>query len=176
MSDFNLAWPTILRHEGGYVNNPNDPGGATNYGISLRWLKAQGLHDDQGNDLVVTIQTIQNLTPDEAASFYRISWWVRYGYGRVIDQSVATKLIDTAVNVGAPRAHKFAQAALGTTVDGILGPQTVSAINNAAAANVTQLLVGMRSRQAAYYQNLASANPRLAEFLPGWLNRAWDRV
>ena len=90
MSDFELARPTVLRHEGGYVNNPNDPGGATKYGISLRWLKGQGLLGDVTHDMVVDIKDIQALTVDQAAGFYRVQWWDKYGFGRILDQSVAT--------------------------------------------------------------------------------------
>ncbi|PWT76419.1 MAG: hypothetical protein C5B59_06755 [Bacteroidetes bacterium] len=173
MSDFDFAWPTLLRHEGGYVNNPADPGGATKYGISLRWLKSQGLYGDVNHDLVIDIKDIQALTPDLAAGFYRVSWWDKYGIGRVIDQSIATKLIDTAVNLGTPRAVKIVQNALGTAVDGVLGPKTVKAANDAQAS---VLLSRMRSLQAALYQSLVNSNPSLQQFLPGWLNRAWDRV
>ena len=173
MSTFAAAWPTLLRHEGGYVNNPNDPGGATKYGISLRWLKAQGLHGDVNGDLVVDIRDIQALTPDEAATFYQVHWWDKYGYGRINDQSIATKIIDTAVNLGAPRAHRFVQEAVGVTVDGQLGPNTILAVNSYPAPT---LLHGIQFRQASYYTMLVENNPRLQEFLAGWENRAYDRV
>lgn len=179
MSNFELAIPTVLRHEGGYVNNPSDPGGATKYGISLRWLKAQGLYGDLNGDLQVDIADILALTPDKAQEFYRVQWWDKYGFGRIIDQSIATKVFDTAVNMGTPRAVKFAQNAvisLGGVLsapDGVLGPNTVQAINSQPAA---VLLQGLRTQQAAFYKKLATENPKLAGFLTGWLNRAWDRI
>lgn len=178
MSEFLLALPTVLRHEGGYVNNPNDPGGATKYGISLRWLKSQGLHGDVNGDLVVDIADILALTPDTAAGFYRVNWWEKYGFGRVIDQTVATKVFDTAVNMGTPRAVKFAQQAaiaLGFVLsapDGLMGPNTVLALNSLPAAN---LLHKYQDLQAGFYRQLAT-DPKLTQFLAGWLNRAYDRV
>jgi len=57
MSTFETAWPTILRHEGGYCNNANDLGGPTKYGLSLRWLKAQGYFPSD-TDLRVEIKEI----------------------------------------------------------------------------------------------------------------------
>lgn len=178
MSEFLAAWPTVLRHEGGYVNNPNDPGGATKYGISLRWLKAQGLHGDVNGDLVVDIRDIQALTLDTAAAFYRVQWWDKYQFGRLQAQPIATKLFDTAVNIGTPRAVTFAQQAVfvvgGATIDtdGQLGPNSILAINSSPA---TALLAAFQGLQAEYYRRLAQ-NPKLAGFLAGWLNRAYDRI
>jgi lysozyme family protein len=173
MSDFEHALPVIMRHEGGYCNNPNDPGGPTKYGISLRWLKAQGLFGDINHDLRVDIKDIIALTPETAGAFYRVQWWDRYGYGRFPNQIIATKLIDTAINVGAPKAHRIAQEAAGCVVDGILGPNTVHAIN----VGLEPVFINrFRDLQAAYYRNIAQNNPKLAGFLDGWMKRAYDRA
>ena len=178
MSTFELACPTILRHEGGYINNKNDAGGPTKYGISLRWLKAQGLYGDVNGDLVVDIRDIQALTVDQAEGFYRVKWWDKYGYGRILDQTIATKIFDTAVNMGAPAAARIAQKAVnalgGSTIatDGLLGPNSIYRVNCAATG---LLLQGLRLGQAARYRELAT-DPRLEGFLPGWLNRAFDRI
>lgn len=173
MSTFEAALPTVLRREGGYVNNPNDPGGATKYGISLRWLKSQGLIGDVNGDLRIDIADIQALTPETAGSFYRVQWWDHYGFGRIIDQTLATKIFDTAVNMGTPRAVKIAQVAVGTIVDGVLGSGSIKAIND---AQVPILLHRLQDGQAARYKELASENPRLTQFLSGWMNRAYDRI
>lgn len=178
MSSFDLAIGAVLRHEGGYCNITNDPGGATKYGISLRWLKAQGLYGDVNGDLVVDIADIQALTPDLAANFYQVQWWDKYGFGRVLDQTIATKIFDTAVNMGTPRAVRISQQAviasggLISDIDGKLGPESVKGVND---AQPTILLGKMRDLQAAHYRQLA-LDPKLAEFLPGWLNRAYDRI
>lgn len=174
MSTFELAIPTIIRHEGGYINNPNDPGGATKYGISLRWLKSQGLFGDVNGDLRVDIRDIQALTLDKADGFYRVSWWDHYGYGRISEQVLATKIFDMAVNMGAPRAHRIAQDAAGVPVDGVLGSGSLRALNSVLGAP-QPLLAHIQGLQAAYYLGLVKANPRLAVFLPGWENRAYDR-
>lgn len=172
MSTFELALPPVLRHEGGYSDNPNDPGGPTKYGISLRWLKSQGLHADVNGDLRVDIADIIALTPETAGGFYRVEWWDRYGYGRILDQRIATKVLDTSVNMGAPAAAKFAQVASGATADGVLGPESIRAINDEQPA---VLLHRMQDLQALRYRELAQ-NPKLSQFLPGWLNRAFDRI
>jgi lysozyme family protein len=173
MSTFEVAIPTIIRHEGGYINNPHDPGGATKYGISLRWLKAQGLFGDVNGDLVVDIRDIQALTLDRAEGFYRVKWWDHYGYGRIMEQMLATKIFDMAVNLGAPKAHKIAQMALEARPDGVLGPESIKALNDV-LGEALPILHRIQDLQAAYYRQLAT-NPRLAEFLTGWIARAYDR-
>lgn len=173
MSLFQLAIPVVLRREGGYINNPSDPGGATDFGISLRWLKSQGLFGDVNGDLVVDIKDIQALTVDKAEEFYKVQWWDKYGFERVDVQAIATKLFDTAVNLGTPKAVRIAQEAAGAVADGILGPDSLRKLNSQPAL---PLLRQMQSLQANYYQSLANANPKLDVFLKGWLNRAYDRV
>jgi lysozyme family protein len=174
MSDFDDAIPTVLRHEGGFENDINDPGGATNYGVSLRWLKAEGLiegleEEDKTQDEVMAVKL---MTRAEAAAFYKCYWWDVYKYGYIISQPVATKVFDTAVNLGPSRAHRFLQYALGVLQDGVLGPKTFNETNATPSA---QLVVKLQNLQASYYRNLVARNIKLAGFLNGWMNRAYDR-
>lgn len=174
MSLFNLAIPIVLRHEGGFVDNAADPGGVTNYGVSLRWLKAQGLiteleHSTETDDPVVAVQ---RMTRDDATAFYQKYWWDAYHYGDILPQAVAAKIFDTAVNLGAPRAHRFAQQVVGVTADGVLGPATLNLLNTKPSLDI---IAGLQNTQAAFYRGLVERNPKLQQFLAGWLNRAFDR-
>ena len=174
VSDFDLAIPTVLRHEGGFVDDANDPGGATNYGVSLRWLKSKGLISDlehkTGTDDAVS--AVKKMTRDEAAAFYKEFWWDAYKYEEMAQQIIATKVLDMAVNLGAPRAHRFVQTVVGAQVDGVLGEKTFALINE---ANPFLVIKGLQLTQATYYRELVQRNPRLQEFLNGWLNRAYDQ-
>jgi lysozyme family protein len=177
MSDFESAIPTILRHEGGFSNDPQDAGGATNYGVSLRWLKSQGLLEDleQQDRTQDEIVVIKSMTQEQAAALYKLYWWNPYNYGAIDSQLVATKIFDTAVNLGAPRAHRIVQACLGFPQemrDGILGSKSMAEINAAGAA---PLVVQIQNMQAAFYMQLVATNPARQKFLQGWLNRAYDR-
>ena len=176
MSTFELAIPTVLRHEGRFVDNPADPGGATNFGISLRWLAANNLlsvlEREEGDITQSALNAVKSMTQEDAEVFYRIQWWDQYGYGRVIGQSIATKIFDTAVNLGARPAHRIAQKAAGVVADGVLGSESIAALNAAQAS----LLHSMQDLQAQYYQALVNRNPSLDIFLAGWLNRAYDRI
>lgn len=157
MDTFEIAIPTILRHEGGYTNDPDDAGLETNFGISKRSYP----------DL-----DIKNLTLVDACMIYRRDWWDRFGYGRLLDQSIATKVFDTAVNMGPVPAHKIAQEAASATIDGILGLESITAIN---AQQASALLPRMQDLQAARYREIAIERPQDAKFLNDWLDRAYDR-
>lgn len=178
---FDQALAVVLAHEGGFVNDPNDPGGATKFGISLRWLKEIGDLDGDGRldgdlnlDGHIDIDDIKLLTRDNAAAFYRAGWWDKYGYGS-LPPAVASKVFDLAVNMGGPQAHKVLQRACraaGKPIvdDGLLGPVTRAAIEERSPA---ALVIAMRSEAAGFYRVLVGQKPTLGVFLNGWLKRAY---
>jgi lysozyme family protein len=172
MSTFELAIPVVLRREGGLVDNPADPGGITNFGVSLRWLKAQGLAGDIDHDGDVDASDIRKMTVEHATAFYRHFWWDAYHYDQVVAQMVATKIFDAAVNMGPPRAHRFAQDIAGVDEDGKLGPKSYAAIN---AVPSLDFITKYQNEMAAFYRRLVFLDPRRQQFLKGWLNRAFDR-
>src|SRR5690606_31248043 len=148
---FLRAVEVVLQHEGGYVNDPRDPGGETKFGISKR----------QYPDL-----DIASLTREQAIEIYRRDWWQRYGYDRLQDDAVATKLLDMAVNMGPATAHRLLQEALVSlghpvAVDGILGPQTLAAANRADPRRLLQVL---RWRAAERYFHIAAQRPQSRAF------------
>lgn len=159
MAEFDEAFRFLLPHEGGLVDDPADPGGVTKYGIS----KTSYPNVD-----------VANLTEDDAAEIYKRDWWDKYHYDCLIDQRIANKVFDLAVNMGASQAHKILQLACGdagnsTTVDGEFGPNTLAAAN---LCDPSTLLDFMRSRARSYYLNLVERRPSSAKFLNGWINRA----
>jgi lysozyme family protein len=157
---FEQAVGMVLAHEGGYVNDPVDPGGETKYGISKRSYP----HLD-----------IASLTKAQAEDIYYQDWWLRLRCNEIKDAGVAQKLLDTAVNVGLRTGVRLLQQALvevgqAVTVDGLIGPQTIAAANRVEPG---RLLAAMRCQQAAHYRRLIEKNPRLAKFERGWINRAY---
>ena len=149
MADFNLAIPVVLANEGGLVDNPSDPGGLTNFGISQRSYPNVD---------------IRALTPEMAADIYRRDYWK---FDAVDSQALCTKIFDMYVNMG-HSAVRILQTCLGVTADGLWGPGTCAAVNAAG----DDLLNTYRQALAQHYQNLVLANPALAQFLHGWLRRA----
>jgi lysozyme family protein len=158
---FEKAITIVLKHEGGYVNDPNDLGGETKYGISKRSYP----HLD-----------IKNLTVEQAIEIYRRDWWDKYRYGDIKDQDVATKVFDLSVNMGPVTAHRLLQEALvflgyPVEIDGIIGPQTIAAANK---ADPRRLLHVIRWLAAHHYYRIAAQSPQSRAFLIGWLNRAYS--
>ncbi len=172
MSDPEKALPVILAHEGGYSDDPNDPGGATKYGISLRFLRTQGLDLDGDGD--VDGDDVRGITMTAALAIYRARIWDREGYGRIVDQQVATKLFDMAVNLGPFRAHRLCQHALracveDVEVDGVLGSESVKAIND---CEPRELLLELCKQHERYYDTLCELKPRFEVYRRGWMKRA----
>lgn len=154
MTHFDEALRRTLKNEGGLVDDPHDPGGLTQYGISQR---AYPRID------------ISSLTLVDARNIYRRDYWQRAGCDLLQDKEIACKLFDLAVNIGPLRAVKMLQAAVnhlgaGLTVDGRLGPVTAAAVNR--QRHPEALLMALRAEAARYYINLDQ--PR---YLAGWLAR-----
>ena len=153
---FSEAIEVVLRHEGGYVNDPNDPGGETNFGLSKRSYP--------------NLQ-IAALTRDQAMAIYKQDFWNPFPYEN-IPSSVATKLFDLAVNMGSLQAFKLLQRAVRAVSghplleDGRLGPTSLEAIRQCAEPC---LLAALKSEAAGFYRGLK--NPH---FEDGWLNRAYS--
>lgn len=111
VSAFERAFARTVGHEGGWVNNPNDPGGETKYGISKRAYPAED---------------IANLTLERARLLYRRDYWNRVR-GDYLPDTVAMEAFDAAVNHGVMPAVRMMQRALGVNDDGIIGPITLQA-------------------------------------------------
>lgn len=167
MAEFAPAVSIVLAHEGGYANDPDDPGGATKYGISRRFMCAEFSGDYEDED-------IEALSQAQATAIYKQCWWDRYGYGAITDQRVATKVFDMAVNLGPTQAHKLLQRglrAIGYSLDddGIFGVNTLAAVNASSPELLINKLVG---QQSDFYRTLARQKSPAAKFLVGWLKRA----
>lgn len=182
MAKFEDAIPHIMAHEGTptnfWVDDPVDPGGETVWGWSMLTIKRLGLtpqdlglpHRDffPGCLKAVTRATCEGL--------YRRYFWNAYGYGNVVDQTVATKIMDSAVNMGPKRAAEFAQRACNTLgaspelkVDGSLGAKSFAAIN---ACDPAEFLKAFGAEMTAYYLRIIERNPPLVKFKKTWLRRA----
>jgi lysozyme family protein len=172
MSQYRCAIKQVLVHEGGYVNHPNDPGGPTNFGVSLAFLKDHGI--DLNHDGVIDITDVKNMTIDQAVECFKIRFWDPGHYELVADQTIATKVFDMAVNMGPPQAHKLVQRACtdcGDPLvdDGALGTKSFGAINR---LDPKALITAICKRQAGFYRALVAQDSRYGVFLAGWLDRA----
>lgn len=155
MADFNPAVAITLQHEGGYVNNPNDNGGETKYGITAKDLPG------------VNIAT---LSSSDATNYYRTHYWKPF-YGELTSQDVANKLFDMGVLFGIGEAAYLLQRALNFVSWQWTKTFDDSTLTAANEANPDTLLTSYRNHLRTHALNLANANPNDREFLTGWLSR-----
>lgn len=139
--------PIILENEGGLTNNEHDPGGLTNFGISQ--------HAYPGLD-------IKNLTIDQAKEIYYNDYWLPLFLEALNDEIAALQIFDMGVNSGIVRAARIAQEVSGALIDGHIGTDTITAINN------TECFVDKyKVARINFYSNLGNADV----FLRGWIKR-----
>lgn len=162
MADFSLAILVVLQHEGGaiYTDDPQDPGGGTKYGISHKSYP----------DL-----DIRNLKLEQAEDIYRHDFWNPLRLDEVQNQTLATKILDTCVNMGCTTGIKLLQQALNDqgshlVCDGTIGDLTLAAIKNCSAPDA--LLAGYKRLLVDHYLGLVASNAALRKYQKGWLNRA----
>lgn len=128
MSAFPMMIDRILGHEGGYVNDPADPGGETNWGISKRAYPSVD---------------IRALTKDQAIEIYHKDYWTPLRLEGFAD-GVAYQLLDSAVNSGIGQSIRFVQRAVGVADDGVAGPVTLSALAGADESDMIMLFLAER--------------------------------
>lgn len=170
---FEYALAKTLHHEGGFVDDPDDPGGATYRGVSLRFLRSVGEDIDGDGDVDYDdIIALRRSDPDVLARIYKDYFWVPSRCDDIVSELVAVKLFDMAVNMGQRRAVRITQQAVGNlAVDGMLGPKTLGAINEASSTDY-YLIGKIRQGQAAFYRMLIGQKPQFEKYRLGWLRRA----
>ena len=152
---FSRCIEVILLNEGGYVNDPDDPGGETNFGITKR--------DYPDLD-------IKRLTRNEAIQIYFQDYWSKMNLLGIIDESVVLEVFDMGVNAGPKTAIKIVQRVVGVLIDGVIGPITEQAINT----STLDVAAEYRDMRKKFYFALVRRKPWLHKFLEDWVNRAND--
>lgn len=162
---FTDALRFVLAREGGYVNDPDDPGGPTNHGVT------QKVYDAYRKDHGLPLRTVRDIAPDEVAHLYDSRYWdpVLGDELLALDGNVALQVFDMAVNAGVGRATKLLQRALHVEEDGVLGPATMRALRG---ADLVVLRDSYWAEREIFYRSLAAQKPVLGKFLKGWLKRA----
>lgn len=175
MATFVPALKKTLTHEGGYVNNAEDSGGETYYGISRKnypnWAGWAPID--------IEIDPPYSLLED----FYRREFWDALHLDKVSDQSIAERLFDLAVNMGRKTPVYFIQNILNLlsndgsviAVDGVLGNATVTALNECIKLRgAKQFLVFLKGYAFKHYIGIVNNRPKDKVFLWGWINRLYD--
>jgi lysozyme family protein len=154
--NFTACLALVLKSEGGYVNNPADPGGITNLGVTKRvWEEYTGHEVDE--------KTMRGLTPQLVAPLYEQKYW-RPCYGEVLPRGLDFVVFSMGVNAGPGRSVKLLQSAIGCVPDGIIGPKTRELI---LASNSATLIAQFSEARREYYRSLKT----FPIFGKGWLSR-----
>ncbi|WP_297779943.1 holin-associated N-acetylmuramidase [uncultured Roseovarius sp.] len=174
----------IVAREGGYVDDPDDPGGATNFGVTIHTLRRLGL--DLTGDGAVDASDVRALTRDRAVALLIDHYYRRPGIAR-LPESLQASVFDMYVNAGV-NAVKILQRLLremghGIEVDGLIGPITVTAAEVAAKAAPDHIADAYGIARRNYYLSLADARPASRKFARsraggkgGWITRAEDFI
>jgi lysozyme family protein len=156
----------VLAREGGYVDHPLDRGSCTNFGITVH-----ALADWRGR--TVTCEDVRALTRDEALAIYREVYVRRPGFEGVFNGRLRALLVDFGVHSGPRVAIRALQTAIGAKADGILGPQTIAALNAADAAGIYRMVLQARM---SYIAGILQRDPSQRVFAAGWLRRLAEFV
>lgn len=155
-TNWDACFNHIIKHEGGYVNHPSDPGGRTNLGVTQavweNWL-----------DRSVTEEEMKALTPELVKPLYKDLYWERVK-GDKLPSGVDYCVFDAAVNSGVRRASQWLQSALGVEVDGAIGPQTLAVASITSPATI---IVNFSAQRLKFLQGLAT----WPTFGKGWQRR-----
>lgn len=154
--NFEQCLAMVLKHEGGFVNHPKDPGGMTNLGVTRKvWEEWVGHSVDE--------LTMRSLGPKDVAPLYKKNYWDKCRCDD-LPRGVDFAVFDLAVNSGTGRAAKFLQNVVGVNVDGAIGPATLAAVS---AMNPQQLASKICTKRLSFLQAL----PTWGTFGKGWGRR-----
>lgn len=154
--NFEQCLALVLKNEGGYVNNPKDPGGRTNLGVTQKvWEEWVGHPVDEA--------AMRALGPQDVAPLYKKNYWDKI-HGDDLPSGVDYACFDLAVNSGVGRAAKILQQAVGVTADGAIGPATLAAVES---QNARTLATEICEARLAFLQSL----PTWGTFGKGWGRR-----
>tara|TARA_R110002153_G_C13207937_1_gene487583 strand:+ start:145 stop:663 length:519 start_codon:yes stop_codon:yes gene_type:complete len=159
--NFDKCLQLVLKHEGGYVNHPNDPGGMTNYGVTKKvYEKYLGKE--------VTETDMKDMSLEHVGEIYKKKYWDKVR-GDDLPCGLDWAVFDFAVNAGVSRAAKVLQGFIATSVDGVIGSGTLKAIDNypTSLKGVIEVYTAQRS---SFYRSLKNYDT----FGKGWDRRCYE--
>lgn len=174
----------IVRREGGFVDDPQDPGGATKYGVTLATMRRLGL--DLTRDGKVDVADVKSLTRAQAETIFVEHYFRKPGLAE-LPETLQASVFDMYVNAGA-NAVKILQRLVtrmgfATKDDGLIGPHTLGAVKQAAAAAPRHLADAYGIERRNYYYSLADARPASRKYARsstgekgGWIKRAEEFI
>lgn len=157
MADFTKAFNLMIAHEGGYVYDPDDPGGETKFGITKRSYPNID---------------IKNLTIEHASSIYKTDFWDKINGDMIASQQMANSIFDFAVNAGIEISSKLAQKVVGipeAEQDGKLGKNSIAKLNIFFPEHFQAAFTVEKIRR---YISICKKRPESKKYFFGWIDRA----
>lgn len=166
MANVSKLLPFILSWEGGYVNDPVDKGGATNMGVTIATWRKVGYDKDGDGD--IDVDDLRLISKDDVLNrVLKPHYWDKWKADQIKSQSVANILVDWVWGSGA-NGIKIPQKLLGLTVDGIVGPKTLAAVNS---SDALVLFNTIKTERETFLWRIVERDPTQKRFIKGWLNR-----
>lgn len=164
MANVNKLTSFILQWEGGFVNDPDDFGGATNKGITLSTYETYCYRKGYPKP---TVERLKNISDAIWMDVLKTMYWDKWKADQIVNQSVANILVDWVWASGG-YGIKRPQKILGVKVDGIVGPLTIAAVN---ARDSKELFYAIKADRVRFIEEICKSRPANNKFKRGWLNR-----
>lgn len=161
--NFDRAVEIVFDQEGGFSNDKDDPGGATQLGIT-----EQTFTDAQQKGIVPHDLTLAELDKERAKLIYLEMYWKPVG-GDSLPWPIALAAFDAAVNMGVKKAIGMLQQAVGTRIDGVVGQDTIKAAESAPSASLDRMLAS----RVVFYSDLVALKPVMRKYFFGWIRRCF---
>lgn len=160
MADARKLMPFILRWEGGFVNDPLDRGGATNKGVTIGTF--QSFYPGK------TVEDLKRITDNQWLNIFRSGYWEPCKADQIKNQAVANIVVDWAWASGSRTAIRKVQELLGVSVDGLVGNETLSAING---QDAEELFDRIKVARYDFVDAIVKRDPSQKRFINGWKSR-----
>jgi len=177
MADFKTAIKVTLKSEGGYVNDPDDPGGETYKGIARQrnskwpgWINID-LHKNK-NGFPKNLENDKDLQ-NKVHALYEANYWDKILGDKIKDQDIAESIFDFAVNAGPRTSTKLAQIAVGAIPDGVIGPNTLKKINN---DDKRAFLASFAIAKISRYVSICEKRHQSRKYFFGWVRRTLEGI
>jgi len=177
VANFIEAYESTMKAEGGYINDPDDPGGETYKGVSRKY------HSKWNGWVTIDLLKQQpnfpkNLDEDgdlqkKIEGFYEVNYWDKLQGDSIEDQDVAESIFDFGVNGGTKTSAKLAQMSVQAKPDGVIGPKTLKKLN---AEDKKTFLALFALAKIGRYVNICEKNSTSRKYFYGWIRRSLEGV
>ena len=176
MANFDEAFVLTMKAEGGYVNDPDDPGGETYKGIARtrnsKWPGWINIDMNKNESNFPNNMESDNDLQDKVKELYKANYWDKIQGDGILDQEIAESIFDFAVNAGPGTSSKLAQLTVQSEPDGVIGHNTLEKIN---ADNKRSFLAVFALAKIRRYMNICEKRKESRKFFFGWVKRTLER-